>query len=135
MAHLVEVLADELQPEELIWLDKYSHWDYDGRSFRELLVDVRDGRLTLWRLEGFAGRGLVGTRLLSNDRGTRLWLELVVGEGLLRSASELRSAIHEVGQRAGAAALEGIATRPGLSRLYEKVLGVRPSATLFKEEL
>lgn len=136
MAHLSQITLDRLTEEELVWLDKVCGWSYDPITLRELLEEVRDNGLTLWRIEGSPAKGLVGTRLLrKRSGGIGLWLELLVGEGLLAEAHTVREAIHEVGRRAGAESLSGETTRPGLARLYERVLGVRPSATVFREDL
>lgn len=135
MAHLVEVLPETLSEVELSWLDKYSSWAYDGESLRTILEDVAKRDLMLWRIADSPAQGLVGTRLLPKPNGLQLWLELLVGTGLLLEAVPIREAIHVLARRAGCTSLQGIAVRPGLARLYEKVLGVRPSATMFREEL
>ncbi len=135
MTHLSEVEPSTLSQEELQWLDKFCQWDYDGRKLEHLLTEVVKDELKLWRLSASPARGLVGTRLLVKPNGRQLWLELLVGQGLLREASSIRSAILERGRLANCNSLAGVAVRPGLAKLYETILGVKPSATLFREDL
>lgn len=136
MTHLSQIPLEGLDAEQLRWLDKVCRWSYDPITLRELLVEVRDHGLTLWTIENSPARGLVGTRLQRKRSGkVQLWLELLVGEGLLADAKGIREAIHYVGKLAGAESLAGETNRPGLARLYERVLGVPPAAQVFREDL
>lgn len=121
--------------DDLLLLDKASKYSYYQEDVRDLLERIRDGDIVLWKLKDDTARGLVGTRLIERKTGLELWIELLVGTGFLSRAGEIREAIHELAHRAEATRVSGFAVRPGLARLYEKVLKVPPAATVFTEEL
>ena len=134
MTKLVRVQVENLTVEQLQWLQKYARDAWDKADFRDILRQAREQLLALWELEDSPAKGIVGTKIFEGKRGRMLWLEFLVGEGLLADAIAIRLAIHEVRKLAECSSLEGIVSRPGLARLYERVLGVKPSAQIFREE-
>lgn len=134
MAHLVELPPEDMTEDDLRLIDRASKAYYYGEDFKTLLKRIAKNDLTVWRLQGTRARGLIGTCLIERPIGTELWLEFLVGHGFLREAAEIREACHALARRAHAVRLSGTAVRPGLSKLYEKVLGVKPRAQIFTEE-
>lgn len=80
----------------------------------QLLQEVASGELELYRLPG----GLLGMKVFP----TLVWVELLVGQGLLRQIAGLRSWFESYNRP-----VETCASSPGLVRTYEragcKVLG------------
>lgn len=135
MAHLVQVKAMVLSEIELSWLERVAQTDYHEIGVKYLLEEIVSGRITLWRIGGLKeGSGLVGTSYAERRDGKEIWIELLVGKGLLKEAREVREAIHALVLRSGARWLTGFAVRPGLAKLYEEVFGLHAKAKLFSEE-
>jgi hypothetical protein len=119
---------------QLEWLQKYAASSWDRTNLKAILLQVQSGELALWMLADSEAQGLIGTKLPETNQGRILWIEFLVGEGLLKDAIPIRQALHDLALGAGCVRLEGIVSRPGLARLYERVLGVKPSAQIFREE-
>lgn len=92
----------------------------EGRKVGDWLLMLGKGEMALWDL----GTGLIG---LCWHPGT-IYVELIIGSGLIKRREELRDWLLSFGCR-----VEGFARRPGLERLY-KCLGARSLGTYMRIE-
>jgi len=134
MTILEPIRLEDLTDQELEWLGKYAADSWDYTTLREILEEVRDGKMALWRIKSDGSKGLIGTKIFTRGGKTTIWWELIVGEGFMQDIASIRLAMIALAKRAGATSVTGIVERPGLARMYERKVGLKPSAQIFREE-
>lgn len=136
MAHLKEISPTELTDQHLEWIAKVAAQDYHGKNVRRVLGQIADGTVIVHTIEGLEGvDGLVGTCVAGIGQERELWIEFLVGTGLMTQAQAIRKLLQEKARLAGAVRLSGATSRPGLAKMYQDAFGLRPVAQIFSEEV
>lgn len=131
MSHFSPISINDLTEHEAALIDKVAQVSYYGETTREVLVSLAHGEATLWRLPG----GLIATQVIPHAGGNELWIRFLVGRGFLAQAELIREELLLAARKFGCVRLSGYTSRPGLARLYEKILGVSPTAILFSQKV
>jgi hypothetical protein len=134
MSHLREIVVSEATEDDLRWIDKLSKFSYYEEDTRNLLVRAIEGDLKFWRFKDGCD-GILAAKLVERGASLReFWIEFLTGTGLIDLAPEIHDDIWELARLAGCQRVSGIAQHRGLARVYERVLKVKPRATIFSED-
>lgn len=124
-----QISLEELTNEELTLVAKYCDKCFDPVPVQDFVNRVRAGLASIYRFDGACSGVIV---LANADSG--LFVETVAGRGSVKFFNEILDEIKRIAKESGAKALYSYAARPGLEHLYKRS-GIRPVATLYKEDL
>lgn len=113
------LFLEDLSDQHLRLLADALEWERPGTGVR-WLADAAAGLLAVFELEG----GLVGLR----DCQTHVYVEFVVGQGLVAKLAENWAAVKDLAE---GRPLEICAGRPGATRIYER-LGFKTVCTFMR---
>lgn len=131
---LTRVLPEDMSDGDLAWLAKVCGVSYTGVTPEGLLPELVAGTLAMWRVNGGAA-GVVLTQILQHPGGRELYMWGMAGKGIIENIETIYDGLKAYGASQGCRWVGGRALRPGLTRVYEKLLGVRPFAAHFVKEI
>lgn len=132
MSHLREILIESASEDDLIWIDKIAGFSYYEETTKNLLERGLKGEVKFWRFQDGCD-GILAGRIVSHFQVREFWIEFIHGTGLISKAQEIHDDIWELATLADCNRVSGIAYHKALARVYERVLKVPPSGTIFSE--
>lgn len=90
------------------------------------------GPYTFWTIGD--EQGMLVTSLRDHPEGRELYVDLIVGKGLVVARNEIKSELWQIAKRCGARWVGGNVIRPGLERIY-KSFGMKPIARVMVAEV
>ena len=121
--HIQAVDFEYISNVDLRWIAKADRLGHDSRPAGQLIQDLADQRMRLWRISGPAQGVLIVSRTPSF-----LWVEAIAGNGLIFQATAIRDKLHEI---AGGLPVKCAVSHPILERLYRR-MGYRQVAVIME---
>lgn len=129
--YITWIRPEELSASDTKWLTACSKIGYYGYKPGDIVLMALKGEVQLWRVKD--GAGIVITRILSHPAGKELDIWLLAGRGLIRLADGICEQLENYARSMGCRWVSGHSARPGLTRLYERLIGPSDMKSFTKE--
>lgn len=120
-----------LEGEDFDWLEKALKVMYSPESMTDVVRKIAIGEYLMVRLKP----GIMVLRILQSGQERELNVYMVSGKGYLKGLLKVVEQLRALAQLYNCKWISGIAIRPGLERVYRKVLQAKPVGTYMLVEV
>ncbi len=130
---LVPTSWDQLNEQDLSWLNELCSLGYDGTKPMDLIRAAARGEIALLR---FRDKGLFVIQAITYFSGKKeLLVWGLIGSGIFKEAKKIFADLVRYAEMNGCSWIGGRAVNPKFAVVYERVLGMTTQATYFVKEV
>lgn len=134
MISFSDITPHDLDAGDIELLVKVGRRAYDNAEASFFVRRALDKQMKFIRIEGDI-RGLIGLEKHETSKGLELWVSFIAGKGAMKHVREIWKGLQKVQDDLGAVTIATMAPCVALARIYERQIGLRPVAMLFREEV